>query len=358
MKEKRIFDYVRDVDSMLIMNGGENQSDKTFFYLTGVKSGIFEGSALYVKPEKIKIITSQLEEEAAKETGLDVITFRTASEKNDILKNLFEKDINIGLNYSAVTLDMYKDILKIIPDKEFIDVSQSILESRKLKENDELKNIREAAKIASDSFEDFTGTVHEGMTESELAANVVYAMMKNGASGESFGTIVAFGKNSAMPHYSPGKAKLKKNDFILIDYGALYNRYCSDTTRTVVFGRASDEQKEIYETVKKAQHDSMIAIKEGVNGMDIDKIARDIIDSTKYKGRFIHSLGHGVGLDVHDHQALSPAHYFILKNRMVITDEPGIYVTNFGGVRIEDDIIVKKDGYEQITNAPKDLIEL
>ena len=261
MKEKRIFDYIRDVDSMLIMNGGENQCDKTFFYLTGAKSGIFEGSALYVKPDEIKIITSELEEEAAKETGLDVITFKTASEKSNILKKLFENDINIGLNYSAVTLGMYKGILKIIPDKEFIDVSQSILESRILKENDELKNIREAAKIASDSFEDFTETVHEGMTESELAANVVYAMMKNGASGESFSTIVAFGKNSAMPHYSPGRAKLKKNDFVLIDYGALYNRYCSDITRTFVFGRANDEQKEIYETVKKAQHDSMIAIK-------------------------------------------------------------------------------------------------
>ena len=253
---------------------------------------------------------------------------------------------------------MYKDILKTIPDKEFIDVSQSILESRKIKENDELRNIREAAKIASDSFEDFIKTLHEGMTESELAANVVYAMMKNGASGESFSTIVAFGKNSAIPHYSPGKAKLKKNDFVLVDYGALYNRYCSDTTRTVVFGRASDEQKEMYETVKKAQHDSMIAIKEGVNGKDIDKIARNIIDSTKYSGRFIHSLGHGVGLDVHDHPALSPTYDFILKNSMVITDEPGIYITNFGGVRIEDDVIVKKEDSEQITNAPKDLIEL
>ncbi len=358
MKERRIFDYVRDVDSILIMNGGENQTDKTFFYLTGAKSGIFEGSALYVKPDKIKIITSQLEEEAAKETGLDVITFKTAQEKNDIIKNLFEKCINIGLNYSAVTLDMYKDILKIIPDKEFMDVSQSILESRKIKENDELKNIKEAAKIASDSFEDFTKTLHEGMTESELAANVVYSMMKNGASGESFSTIVAFGKNSAIPHYSPGKAKLKKNDFVLIDYGALYNRYCSDTTRTIVFGKANDEQKEIYETVKKAQHDSMIAITEGINGKNIDKIARDIIDSTKYRGRFIHSLGHGVGLDVHDHPALSPNYDFILKNNMVVTDEPGIYVTGFGGVRIEDDVIVKKDGYEEITSAPKDLIEL
>jgi Xaa-Pro dipeptidase len=357
MKEKRIFNYVRNVDSILIMNGGENQVDKTFFYLTGAKSGIFEGSILHVKPEKVTIITSALEAEAARETGFDVLVYNTISERNEILKNAFKDDVNVGLNYSALTLDLYKNLMKLIPDKEFIDVAQSIDESRKIKEESELKNIREAAKIASDSFQDFTKTFRGGMTESELAANIVYTMMKNGASGESFNTIVAFGKNSAIPHYSPGNVKLKKNDFILMDYGALYNRYCSDTTRTVVFGRADEKQKDIYETVKKAQYESKIALKPGVNGKDIDRIARNIIDE-KYPGRFIHSLGHGVGLDVHDHPALSPSFDFMLKSNMVVTDEPGIYIPGFGGVRIEDDIIIKKNGYEEITTAPRELLEL
>jgi Xaa-Pro dipeptidase len=357
MKEKRIFDYVRNVDSILIMNGGENQVDKTFFYLTAAKSGIFEGSILHVKPEKVTIITSALEEEAARETGLEVLVYNNGTERNDIVKNIFKNDVNVGLNYSALTLDLYKQLMKLIPDKEFIDVSQSIDEARKIKEESELKNIREAAKIASDSFEDFTKTLREGMTESELAANIVYAMMKNGASGESFKTIVAFGQNSAIPHYSPGKAKLKKNDFVLMDYGALYNRYCSDTTRTVVFGKADEKQKDVYETVKLAQAESKKALKAMANGKDIDRIARDIIDE-KYPGRFIHSLGHGVGLDVHDHPALSPTLDFILKQNMVVTDEPGIYIPGFGGVRIEDDIIIKKNGHEEITSAPRDLLEL
>ena len=229
--------------------------------------------------------------------------------------------------------------------------------ARKIKEESELKNLREAARIASDSFEDFTKTLREGMTESELAANIVYAMMKNGASGESFKTIVAFGKNSAIPHYSPGNAKLKKNDFVLMDYGALYNRYCSDTTRTVVFGRADEKQRDIYETVKLAQAESKKALTSMANGKDIDKIARDIIDK-KYPGRFIHSLGHGVGLDVHDHPALSPTLDFILKPNMVVTDEPGIYIPGFGGVRIEDDLIIKKNGHEEITTATRELLEL
>ena len=357
MKEKRIFDYVRNIDSILIINGGENQVDKTFFYLTGAKSGIFEGSILRVKPEKITIITSALEEEAAKETGFDVLVYNTVSERNEILKNAFKNDVNVGLNYSALTLELYKQLMKIIPDKEFIDVSQSIDEARKIKEESELKNLREAAKIASDSFQDFIKTLKEGMTESELAANIVYAMMKNGASGESFKTIVAFGKNSAMPHYMPGNAKLKKNDFVLMDYGALYNRYCSDTTRTVVFGRADEKQRDMYETVKLAQQESKDALKAGINGKDIDMIARKIIDE-KYPGRFIHNLGHGVGLDVHDHPALSPTLDFMLKANMVITDEPGVYIPGFGGVRIEDDLIIKKNGHEEITSAPRELMEL
>ena len=142
----------------------------------------------------------------------------------------------------------------------------------------------------------------------------------------------------------PGNAKLKKNDFVLMDYGALYNRYCSDTTRTVVFGRADEKQRDMYETVKLAQQESKDALKAGINGKDVDMIARKIIDE-KYPGRFIHSLGHGVGLDVHDHPALSPALDFMLKANMVITDEPGVYIPGFGGVRIEDDLIIKKNGH-------------
>ena len=160
-----------------------------------------------------------------------------------------------------------------------------------------------------------------------------------------------------MPHYMPGNAKLKKNDFVLMDYGALYNRYCSDTTRTVVFGRADEKQRDMYETVKLAQQESKDALKAGINGKDIDMIARKIIDE-KYPGRFIHSLGHGVGLDVHDHPALSPTLDFMLKANMVITDEPGVYIPGFGGVRIEDDLIIKKNGHEEITSAPRELMEL
>ncbi len=358
MEYSHIFDYAREVDTILIINGGENEVDKTFFYLSEVTSGIFEGSALVIKPDSVKIITSALEEESARNSGLEVLIFGTRAEFMKILRDELKNVDTIGLNYSALTLRLYLDLLKMIPDKRFVDVSGSIQESRRFKQPAELNKLRESARIASEAFDAIIPRIREGITETELSSELVYQMMKLGANGPSFDTIIAFGANSSMPHYSPGNKKLKKNEFVLMDFGAIHQRYCSDITRTVVFGRASEEQREIYETVKMAQQQSMNIIKENVNGKDVDKVAREVIDSTKFKGRFIHSLGHGIGLDVHDHPALSPSYDFPLKANMVITNEPGIYIPKVGGVRIEDDVIVRKDGHEIITTAPRDLMEV
>ncbi len=358
MGYENIFNYAREAETILIVNDGEGSIDKSFFYLSGARGGIFEGSALIVEPKSLKIITSKLEEEAARNTGYEVFIFNTRSEYQDLIRENLKSADTVGLNYNSITLKLYLDLLKIVPEKRFIDVSGSILESRRFKDPEELKKLREAAKIASDSFDAIVPKIKEGMTESELAAEMVYEMMRNGASGPSFSTIVAFGTNSSMPHYSPGNKKLRKNEFVLIDFGAEYDMYCSDMTRTVVFGKASAQQKEMYDIVREAQQKSMHAIRENVNGKDIDKIARDVIDATKYKGRFIHSLGHGIGMEVHDHPALSANYDFPLKANMVITDEPGVYVPNVGGVRIEDDVIVTKDGFEEITRPEKGLLEI
>ena len=358
MDSKRIFDYARETDAILIEQGDENSVDKTFFYLTGIDGGLFEGSALIVRPDEIKIITSSLEEETARTSGSEVIIADGKATFEKAIKENLEKLESVGLNYSALTVTRYKDILRIVPDKEFIDVSNSIMESRRMKTPEELKRVKEAARIGSEAFENVIGKLTEGMTESELSAKMAYEMMNLGASEPSFSSIVAFGENASMPHYSPGLRKLKKNDFVLIDFGAKYKRYCSDITRTVVFGRASEEQREMYDVVFRAQDESMKTIKENVNGKDVDGTARRIIDSSKFKGRFIHSLGHGLGMDVHDHPALSSNYDFPLKENMVVTVEPGIYIPKVGGVRIEDDVVVKKDGFELITTAPRELLEI
>lgn len=358
MDFKRIFEYARETDAILIVQGDENSVDKTFFYLTGVPGGLFEGSALLVKPDDLKIITSALEEETARQTGLEVIVANGRSDFENAVKEGLKNTNIVGLNYSALTLEQYKRLLRIIPDKEFIDVSSSIMESRKMKSPEELDRLREAAKIGSEAFEAILPRIHEGMKESELASELAYEMMKLGASEPSFSSIVAFGENASMPHYAPGDRKLRKNEFVLMDFGARYKRYCSDITRTVVFGKANDEQREMYDVVYRAQTESMNKIRENVNGKDVDLAARHIIDASKYKGRFIHSLGHGLGMDVHDHPALASTYDFPLKANMVVTVEPGVYVPKVGGVRIEDDVIVKKDGFELITTAPRELIEV
>lgn len=358
MVEKAIFDYARETDTVLIMNGTEPAVDKNFFYLSGIESGVFEGSALIATPDTNRILTGTLEEETARESGHEVTIFHSKSEMEQLLReNLKNSDV-IGLNYSAMTLSLYTSLLRIVPEKAFVDVSAAISEARRFKSGEELRRIGEAGRIASEAFDMVLEKIHEGMTENELASELVHEMMKLGATGPSFETIVAFGANASMPHYSPGKTKLKRGDFVLMDYGALYQRYCSDVTRTVILGQATEKQKLMHATVLEAQTKSMHSIKENMNGKDVDKVARDIIDGSEFKSRFIHSLGHGLGMDVHDHPALSPNLDFPLKTSMVVTVEPGIYVPKVGGVRIEDDVVVKKDGFELLTKAPRDLIEV
>ncbi|MHB1440468.1 MAG: M24 family metallopeptidase [Cuniculiplasma sp.] len=354
-----IFNFARESEAILIINGGENSLDKTFQYITKASGGVFEGSFIVAEPAGATIYTSILEEETARRTGLEVKIFHGRQEYESMMRDSLKKFNMVGLNYSSLSLENYKNLLRIIPDKDFVDVSVSIKEARIIKDRDEIKNLKEAAKIASDSISPVHESLKEGVTEKEVAARVVYEMMKNGADGPSFSTIVAFGENASQPHYSPGVRKLKKSDGVLIDYGALYNGYCSDVTRTVNFGKASEEMKEVYEIVFKAQSESMKLIKEGANGKDVDIKARNVIDSTKYKGRFIHSLGHGIGLDVHDHSALSYTLDFPLKENMTITNEPGIYLPGKLGVRIEDDVLVTKNGCEVISHgATKELMEL
>ena len=359
MKDKNIFEDA-NVDIILIYNGSESSPDLNFFYFTGlVEGGIFEGSYAIITQEKIKVLTSVLEEEIAKKGKNDVIVYRTGKERDELLKKTVGDAKKIGLNFSSLTLKDFEKLKKTLGEREFVDVSEKIMEMRKIKRSEEIKIIREACKIASEVAEIMPEFMKEGIREYELAARLGYEMFKRGAQDFAFTTIMAFGENSAEPHYLSGARKLKKGDFVLMDFGARYKRYNSDMTRTFVFGRASEEQKEIYYTVLEAQKLGIEMIKEGVDGKDVDTKVKEFIDSTKYKGRMIHSTGHGLGLAVHDHIGLSKNFSMILKEGMVVTVEPGIYIPGFGGVRIEDDVLVKKDGHEVLTSAKKDeLIEV
>ncbi len=361
MHEKKIFENIeKEVDLLIIYNKGGPITDLSFYYITGlVSGGLFEGSYAVVHPDETKVITSLLEETSAKKGENEVYIFRTSQEREELLKKLVGSANNIGLNFSSLSLEDFEKIKKILGDRNYVNVSKAIMNARMIKDEYELKLMKEAAKIASEVADTIPEHFKEGMREYELAGRLVYEMLKRGAEDVAFTSIVAFGENTAEPHYVPGERKLKKGDFVLLDFGAKYHKYNSDITRTYVFGRASEQQKEIYSIVLEAQKLGISMLKDGVHGAEVDAKVHELIDSTKYKGRMTHSLGHGLGLAVHDHVGLSRNFDVVMREGMVVTVEPGIYVPGVGGVRIEDDVLIKKNGVELLTSAKKEeLLEI
>ena len=229
---------------------------------------------------------------------------------------------------------------------------------RMVKTENELQIMRKAEFVCCSAFEHILTVIKPGITEREIAAELEYYMKKNGGEGFSFETIAISGKRTSLPHGVPTDKPVEYGEFVTMDFGCIKDGYCSDMTRTVVVGKESEEQKKIYETVKEAQKIGLEFIREGVLGKDADKKARDVIENAGYGEYFRHSLGHGVGLLVHELPNLSPMSEIELKENMVVTCEPGIYIPDFGGVRIEDMVIVKKNGIENLTPVTKELVRL
>ncbi len=229
---------------------------------------------------------------------------------------------------------------------------------RQIKDVRELELIAHAEAIGDKAFSHIVRQLAVGMTEQEAAWEIETAMRNAGADGVSFETIAVFGERTAMPHAIPGKRKLQNKELIVMDFGCIYEGYCSDMTRTVCMGKADEQQKKIYETVLDAQQTALSVMKAGLKACDVDKAARRVIADAGYGEYFGHGLGHSVGLFIHESPALSPKDETILVENMVETVEPGIYIPDFGGVRIEDLVVVKKNGCQNLTHSPKKLMEL
>ena len=227
---------------------------------------------------------------------------------------------------------------------------------RAVKEEWELENLRKAQTIADKAFAEVLPRIKVGMSELELQAELIYCMYKNGAHGLSFDPIVVSGSNSSMPHGVAGERKIQEGDFITMDFGVLYNGYCSDMTRTVAVGFATEEMKKVYNTVLEAQLAGLSISKAGVPCKDIDGAARKVIEEAGYGPQFSHSYGHGVGLEIHEAPGLSFKSELDVPENAVCSAEPGIYLAGKFGVRIEDCIIFKADGYENLATSPKELI--
>ncbi len=264
----------------------------------------------------------------------------------------------LGLEADAFTCRQYSEIKQALPQVELGLIDETAEKGRLIKSSTELDKMRQAARIADAAWLDILPMLRPGVTEAEIANELEYAMRKKGAEGISFPSIVAAGENSALPHAHPGKKELKRGDFVVLDFGAIFEGYCSDITRTVIIGKATKEQKDFYELVLLAQKTALAAIKPGITGGGADAVARNVFKAAGKEIYFTHGLGHGVGLAVHEQPSLCPGDPAILTEGQVVTVEPGLYVAGWGGVRIEDTVLITSTGCERITMTPKDLLEL
>ena len=250
-------------------------------------------------------------------------------------------------------LNRYKEALKGV---EFKPLNDALERLRMIKTDEELDCMKKAEHICDLAFSKVLPIIKAGISENDIAAEIEYQLRKAGSLELAFNAIAVSGVKSSMPHGTSSEKKLENGDFLTMDFGCKINGYCSDMTRTVAVGKISAEQKKIYDTVYKAQLAGLCEISAGKIGKDVDAVSRKIIDDAGYKGMFAHSLGHGVGLRIHELPNLSPSCDIELCENMVVSCEPGIYIPDFCGVRIEDMVIVKKGGCENLALSPKELI--
>lgn len=264
------------------------------------------------------------------------------------------KDCKIKkLAVDALSIESWRALAKAIGSEEGLETNNSFIqELRKVKDEKEIALMRKAGELTSEGVKAAYEVLALGMKEYEVAAEIEYAMRKRGSYGTAFETLVASGSRSAFPHGGCSDREIREGDLVVVDVGATYKFYRSDMTRTLVAGKPSEKQKKLYQIVKTAQEKAFEAIKPNVKAKDVDAVARKMIEAAGYGEYFVHGLGHGVGLEVHEPPTLSTDSKEVLAVGNVVTDEPGIYVVGYGGVRIEDTVLVQKNGAEKLTNGP------
>ncbi|REB10050.1 aminopeptidase P family protein [Sporosarcina sp. BI001-red] len=337
----------KELDALLVTSGYNRRYMTEFTGTAGV--------AIISKDDAVFITDFRYMEQAAAQ----IKDFRIVQHERTIIEEVAQqvtkmKVSRLGFEKEDLTFGMY-ELYKSQITAELIPTAGLVEKLRIIKTPEELEVLKQAAKIADDAFTHICGFIKAGMTELEVSNELEFFMRKQGATSSSFDTIVASGVRGALPHGVATDKKIQSGELVTLDYGALYNGYISDITRTVAVGEPSEKMREVYEITLAAQKLAVEGIKPGMTGIQADAIARDYIASKGYGEAFGHSTGHGIGLEVHEAPGLSFRSETVLEPNMTVTAEPGIYLPGIGGVRIEDDLVITENGCERLTHCTKEL---
>ncbi|GAA0135687.1 Xaa-Pro dipeptidase [Paenibacillus sp. YSY-4.3] len=322
-------------------------------YLTG-----FTGSSGYVliTLDKSYLLTDfRYMTQAAEQAASFEIVEHGSSVAKTLKELLAEQKISeLGFEEENVVFSTYRAYEQELQPVKLIPSAGLVEGLRIYKDDHELALMKQAAELADQTYMHMLKVLRPGVTEREMALEIEIFMRKNGATSSCFDTIVASGERSALPHGVASDRVLRADEFVKMDFGALLNGYCSDITRTIMLGKPSPKHREIYDIVLEAQLHTLAHLRPGMTGREADALARDIITRYGYGEQFGHSTGHGLGMEVHEAPRLSKLSDDVLQPGMVVTVEPGIYIPGFGGVRIEDDVVITEDGCRRLTESSKD----
>jgi len=324
-------------------------------YLSGFSGG---EATLYITAEKAFLLTDfrYIEQATAQAPEFEIV--KTGQDHFEALAEIGQQAQRLGFEGDFVSFVNFEKLKNAFPQAELLSLPDFVSHLRSVKDKSEIELIRQAVRIADDAFAEVLKTIEIGQTEEEIGMKLEFSMRRAGASGGSFEFIVASGVRSSMPHGTASSKQIQLGEFLTMDFGALYQGYCSDITRTVFLGDPGDKHRQVYETVLAAQRAGIKAVAPGRTGKEVDAVARKIIQDAGYGDFFGHGLGHSVGLAIHEGPNLNMREERLLEPGMVITVEPGIYIPDWGGVRIEDIVVVTDNGCEVLTQAPKEFIIL
>ena len=273
-------------------------------------------------------------------------------------KNLLSKNQILGIEGDFISINLYDNIKQTLSSVKLEKISDIIGEIAAVKDEHEIQSLKTAIEITDTVFDLIIPDLKIGAVEKEIAAKISYLFKMNGAEGDSYDSIIGSGYLGALPHARPTEKQFEKGDFVVMDFGALYNGYHADMTRTVVIGEATSKHHEIYDIVLKSQLAGISIAQAGITGKDLDQECRQVITNAGYGDKFIHSTGHGIGLEVHTYPRISSFNKLPLLENYVVTIEPGIYIPGWGGVRIEDDCLIQRDACLPLNTSTKEMLIL